>query len=460
MSKDDLRKISRIFGRRSTNNQSPTTSNNNTVRKNSVSGRKLVFEKSDSESDEENDFEFSESFKKSLLNNEEEKTENLDDFQFSESFQEDLLNSEEKSEVISLSDSEKSSANSSKKSEDFRSFVNSDSNDISFVEEQESTIMDQAQAAQMQADMQRLVAQLTNVQTQFGELQGAYNVLRDEQNATQVETTALRAQLAARAQAGQNAQLTIVEMIRRAVSRVQFCDGQNVEGFILELRNLMIDFPDHEQVILRHSRTRIRDYVQFSMKDFEDLADLERALRSRYIKVKTLNTVTAEMNNLAMREGEAISEFARRARKLRDERWVALKENWSKWEIVPTQPMMNSEESNMLEAFLMGLRGEIKISMRSEYDSLEEAISHAEEVTSSIKTKGFGQARGLGQVQNYPKPGTSGQYRKPEKKTASRFKTAGVPKNKQGCFSCGAMDHIRKNCPKNQVNPKPLNSKN
>lgn len=41
--------------------------------------------------------------------------------------------------------------------------------------------------------------------------------------------------------------LTVAESIRKAVQRLNFCDGSNVDGFVLEIRNLVEDFVETNQ---------------------------------------------------------------------------------------------------------------------------------------------------------------------------------------------------------------------
>lgn len=115
---------------------------------------------------------------------------------------------------------------------------------------------------------------------------------------------------------------TRYEAIRKAVQRVNYCDCTNVDGFVLEIRNLVEDFGvEYEEAILRHSKTRIQDFSQYSNQTFEDVDELEKALRARYIKIKTLNTVETELARFRMKPNESVTGYSKRAKKLRDERW-------------------------------------------------------------------------------------------------------------------------------------------
>lgn len=110
---------------------------------------------------------------------------------------------------------------------------------------------------------------------------------------------------------------------------------------------------------------------------FGDIEELEAALRARYVKVKTMTRVNTELSRLRMRAGEQLSDFA----KLRDERIIAVTESFRRHGATMTQEIRNREDETIIDGFILGLnKDELRMSMRSEYGSLEEAVSHAEEI--------------------------------------------------------------------------------
>lgn len=308
------------------------------------------------------------------------------------------------------------------------------------------------------AALQTLQAEVRTISNEKTQLQNDFGTLKTEHDTLTTNYETLRTSynnLQARVVAGGNHD-TVTDAIRKSFQRIVFCDGKNINAFITEVRTLMEDYNGTEnEIILRHAKRRIEDIPEYKQKDFTSIDELEHVLKLKYTKIKTLNTVEYEMTRLRMRTGESIGEYAKRAKKLKEDKWTALHDYWMKNDIIATPSMKNGENKRIIEGFLTGLRDDIKISMRNEYETLDGAISHAEEISAANSMKNA----------QHSKPGTSNNEKKVSfNKMNSHFKksnnaTAAAPNTggTRKCYECKSTEHQKKDCP---LLRKAINSKN
>lgn len=248
-------------------------------------------------------------------------------------------------------------------------------------------------------------------------------------------------------------------------------DSKNVRSFLNSVKDCLDEFRDEDDIkkVLRFAKNRVTGNAIISASEFNSFEEFEQLMNQQFKPVKDHLQVNHEISFLMQKGNESVTQFGARAVLLKVEYVEALfsayKANGEKLPI----SRMQEAESLVTKHFVLGLKRDIKINIRSEPKTLTEAIGFAEAAATAASlaevsrnatenrnsgAKNFnfrggfrgaprGGRGGANGRQGNGGPGFSGH----NSSSGVNAQAQSVTNESKGCWICGDENHRKFECP-------------
>lgn len=281
----------------------------------------------------------------------------------------------------------------------------------------------------------------------------------------------------------ENMESALAELIKLNVSKTKnsinsLCtkfiirfDPKNVRSFLNSVQDCLDECEEDEvKKVLRYAKNRVTNNAIVSATEFDSFEEFEQLLNQQFKPVKDHLQVNHEISMLLQKREENVTQFGARAVLLKVEYIEALFSYYkAKNEKLPLTRMQEAE-TLVTKHFILGLKRETKINIRSEPNTLTEAIGFAEAAATAASlaevsrnaaenknaagtnryrgnSRGGWQPRGnrggANGRQGNGGPGFSGHHSSSEVNAQAQSATS----ESKGCWICGDENHRKFECP-------------
>lgn len=252
-------------------------------------------------------------------------------------------------------------------------------------------------------------------------------------------------------------------------------DSKNVRSFLNSLQDCVEECKDEDEVkkVLRYAKNRVTNNAIVSATEFDSYEEFERLMNQQFKPVKDHLQVNHEISMLLQKKEESVTQYGARAVLLKVEYVEALYCYYkSMGEALPLSRMAEAE-ALATKHFVLGLKQETKINIRSEPKSLTEAIGFAQAAATAAgladvsrnfadrsnfsNSKGNrgnfrgasrGGRGGYGQGRQWNNgSGFSGHNSASGAQNDSNTQSQSGSNNSRGCWRCGDENHRKADCP-------------
>lgn len=239
-------------------------------------------------------------------------------------------------------------------------------------------------------------------------------------------------------------------------------DPKNVRAFMNSVHDCLDEFESEEdkKKVLRYAKNRVSGSPVVAASEFKDFEEFEKLMNQQFKPVKNHLQLNQEITLMMQKSNESVGQFGNRAAQLKADYIEALYSAYkANAETLPISRMQEGE-ALVTKHFVLGLKIEIKINIRTEPKSLTEAIGLAEaaataaglaEVSKSFNEMKRASNNKYSRGSHYQRGnfrGGRGHYSGHNSPSASKNSDEKSGQNEsKGCWACGDEGHRKFECP-------------